>query len=209
MKLLTKTLLVSTAMLTVAAPVFAAAPDGAGPWADQAITWSQGLRKDGSNVPATRSNPNSAVGPAENNTVEGNFFSLGFGGNIVLKFDNPISNGVVVVEATNPGYPTEKAKVELSADGVTWLNAGTVSEDGAVLMPERLSCAKYARLTDVSNKADFPNDADGYDVDGVSAQEGIPCETPDVPEFGTVTAAIASLMSGGAFIAIKRKFGMA
>lgn len=196
------------ALLAYSSPAFAAAPDGAGPWADEAVSSSQGLRKDGNPVDAIRSNPNAAVGVAENNTVLGNFYSLGFGGSIILRFDNPISNGVVVVEATNLPYPTETAMVELSADGSTWLTAGTVSADGEVKMPERLSCARYARVTDTSNPAGFPNDADGYDLDGVRAAEGIPCDTPDVPEFGAITGAMAALMSGGVFLGLKKKLGM-
>lgn len=160
-------------------PVNAAAPDGAGPWADAVVTSSQGLMKNGSAVPAPRSNPASAVGVAENDTVDGNFFSLGFGGSITLSFDNPMSNGVIVVEATNPGYPDEKINVELSANGSTWLSAGTITQDGSVSMPDNLTCAKYVRITDISNPADFADDtADAYDVDGVQASQGEPCEVP-------------------------------
>ncbi len=208
MKTVSAILAVTVATLAFAAPAYAAAPDGAGPWADEAVSSAQGLRKDGSPVLPIRSNPSSAVGVAENNTVPGNFYSLGFGGNIVLRFDNPISNGVVVVEATNLPYPTETATVELSADGSTWLTAGSVSSDGEVKMPERLTCARFARVTDTSNPAGFPEDADGYDLDGVRAAEGIPCDTPDVPEFGTITGAMAALMSGGVFLGLKKKLGM-
>jgi hypothetical protein len=157
----------------------AAAPDGNGPWADAVTSSSQGLMKNGSPVPAIRSDASSAVGVAEGDTTDGNFFSLGFGGNIVLRFDNPISNGVITVEATNDGYPTETASVDLSADGVTWMTAGSVSQDGSVAMPEGLTCAQYVRITDTSNPENFVDEtADAYDVDGVSAQEGQSCEFP-------------------------------
>jgi hypothetical protein len=147
--------------------VFAALPDGAGPWADSVISTVQGLRKNGTAVPAIRSNPASALGIAENNTIEGNFYSLGFGGHIVLGFDNHQSGGVVLVEATNPNYPVEKATVEVSEDGITWIGAGTVNQDGEVPVPQGV-CVKYVRITDISNPADFSDDtADGYDVDGV------------------------------------------
>ena len=160
-------------------PAQAATPDGAGPWADAVVTSSQGLMKNGSPVPAIRSNPSSAVGIAENDTVDGNFFSLGFGGSITLSFDNPMSNGVIVVEATNPGYPNEQANVELSADGSTWLSAGSVTQDGSVSMPDGLGCARFVRITDISDPANFVDDtADAYDVDGVQAAQGEPCEIP-------------------------------
>ena len=171
-------LVVLLGLLFAATNVFAAPPDGSGPWADSVESVSQGLRKDSSPVLPIRSNANAAIGVAENNTVEGNFFSLGFGGNIVLKFDNPISNGVVTVEATNVGYVAETAKIELSADGTSWFLAGSVSQDGQVPMPSQLSCAKYVRITDTSTKDLFPDDADGYDVDGVKTIEGQPCQFP-------------------------------
>jgi hypothetical protein len=165
-------------LFSFASPAFAAAPDGIGNWADNVFSFHQGLMKNGLPVPSIRSNPNAAVGIAENNTVEGNFFSLGFGGNIVLEFDSGITSGVFVVESTNSGYPIEKAKVEISENGITWVNAGQISQSGSVNKPTNLKCAKYIRITDVSNPKDFSDaTADGYDVDGVKAT-GQPCTPP-------------------------------
>lgn len=158
----------------------AAAPDGLGPWADSVFNASQGLEKNGNPVPAVRSDPTSALGVAENDTVDGHFYSLGFGGSIALGFDNGISSGVIIVEATNPGYPNETAKVEVSENGTTWVTAGNVTADGQVSKPDGITCAKYVRITDTSDKANFSDDtADGYDVDGVQAS-GEPC-TPPTP----------------------------
>jgi hypothetical protein len=165
------------------ASAFAAAPDGNGPWADSVLSTSQGLMKNGNPVPAPRSNPTSALGVAENDTTEGNFYSLGFGGSISLGFDNGISSGVIVVEATNPNYPTETAKVEVSENGTEWVMAGNVSMDGSVNKPESISCARYVRITDTSNPDNFSDEtADGYDVDGVQAT-GDTC-TPPTPTPG-------------------------
>lgn len=161
-------------------PTFAvaAAPDGAGPWADNVVSSSQGMRKNGTAVLPARSNPTAAVGVAENDTNDGSFFSLGFGGSITLGFDNGISGGTLVVEATNPGYPTEKAKVEVSPDGTTWTVAGNVEADGEVALPQSVTCAKFVRVTDTSNTADFSDDtADAYDVDGVKST-GETCTVP-------------------------------
>lgn len=156
----------------------AAAPDGSGPWADSVHSVSQGLMKNGNAVPAIRSNPTSALGIAEDNTADGNFFSLGFGGNIALGFDNGISSGVIIIEATNPGYPTERAKIEVSENGVVWVNAGIVSQDGSVNKPKGLNCVRYVRVTDISSPNDFSDaTADGYDVDGVKAT-GKKCPKP-------------------------------
>ncbi|MBI4080393.1 MAG: hypothetical protein HY430_01330 [Candidatus Levybacteria bacterium] len=167
-----------TISLFLPATALAAAPDGLGPWADTVSATSQGLTKGGGAVPAIRSDPTSALGVAENNTTDGNFYSLGFGGSITLGFDNGISSGVIVVEATNPGYPAEKAKVEVSEDGVSFVDAGTVTQDGQVDKPAGITCARYVRITDTSNPDDFAEaTADAYDVDGVQAQ-GDPCTPP-------------------------------
>jgi hypothetical protein len=158
-------------------PAFAAAPDGQGPWADTVVSSNQGLTRDGNPVPAARSNPSAALGVAENDTVDTHFFSLGFGGVITLGFDNGISSGTYVVEATNQGYPNETAKVEVSEDGNNWFLAGNVTQDGTVSLPKEVSCGKFVRITDTSNKRDFSDGtADAYDVDGVRA-EGDNCTT--------------------------------
>lgn len=184
--IITGLLLATLAILPTSA--YAAAPDGAGPWADTVVTSSQGLMKNGSPVPAPRSDATSALGVAENTTVDGTFFSLGFGGSITLSFDNLISNGVIVVEATNPDYPLEQVNIELSSDGASWINAGTIVQDGSVSMPDNLTCAKFVRITDTSNAANFTDDtADAYDVDGVQATDGEPCEIPTPTQTPTPT----------------------
>jgi len=178
MKNFKKLLLIVTPIISLflfATPALAAAPDGMGPWADSVFSSAQGLMKNGLAVPAIRSNPTAALGVAEATIVDGNFFSLGFGGNIVLGFDNGISAGAVVVESTNPGYPIETAKVEMSEDGTTWVLAGNLSQGGSVNQPSGVTCAKYVRITDTSNPANFSDaTADGYDVNGVEAS-GKPC----------------------------------
>lgn len=181
--------------LAFASPAFAAAPDGLGPWADTVVSSAQGLRNDGTPVLAIRSNPSSALGVAEQTNVDGTFFSLGFGGTLTLGFDNGISGGSMVFESTNLPYPTETAKVEFSSNGTTWVNAGSVSRTGTVAQPEGVSCAKFVRITDTSNKASFEPTADGYDVDGVQAQ-GNPCTPPTGNNCTCPTDVIQSNNSG-------------
>lgn len=190
------------AILLFSFAAIAAAPDGSGPWADAVESSSQGLRKDGSAVPAIRSDATSALGVAENNTTDGNFFSLGFGGNIVLSFDNGISSGTIeVVETTALPYPTEKAKVEVSEDGVAWINAGNVNQDGSVAVPQGLDCVLYVRVTDISDAEDFSdNIADGFDVDGVkligeACSEVTPTVTPTATP--TVTPTVTPTPTSG------------
>lgn len=158
------------------AHVYAAAPDGSGPWADSVVNFSQGLTKAGGAIDANRSDASQALGVAEQTVAPGTFVSLGFGGSLTLQFDNGISNGVFVVESTNPNYPVEHAHVDLSADGSNWFSAGNLDQTGTVTQPDNLTCAQYVRITDTSNSADFSEDtADAYDVDGVQATEGEAC----------------------------------
>lgn len=140
----------------------------------------QGLRKDGGPILADRQNPNSmkvvnTTGlPSDAGFPAGSFFSLGFdAGNIVAVFNTPFYNqpgpDIKVWETTGGTYPDEKVKVEISNNILgPWFNLGTVTRDGTVDMGA-IGQAKYIRLTDDSNKALFPNDADGYDVDAVQA----------------------------------------
>jgi hypothetical protein len=165
------------ALVTLLAPatlVFAATPDGAaGPWADSVVSYTQGLRKDGSPVLAARSNPNAALGVAENNTVEGNFFSLGFGGWIILGFDNWIINGtgndIQIVEATNETYPAELIDVYVSQDGSSWVQiADNVNKDVSVDMGS-MTWARYVKIVDQTDPSVHSSNADAYDLDGVKA----------------------------------------
>ncbi len=173
------TLVFVLSFFVLARSVSAAAPDGAGPWADAVTSFSQGFTKDGSSVPALRSDPAAALGVAEDDTAEGHFVSLGFGGVLTLRFDNPVRTGVLVFEATNPNYPAEKATISVSADGVSWTSAGSISQDGQVSLPEGITCAKYVKITDTSIKEDFvEGSADAYDVDGVKAVGTEPCSNP-------------------------------
>jgi hypothetical protein len=155
-------------------PVKAASSDGSGPWADSVVSTHQALEKNGNSVPSDRSDPNEALGVAEKTGAAGTFYSLGFGGSIVLGFDNGISGSVEVDEVTLSGYPmAEKARIEMSADGTNWVNVGTLTSTGTVNNPNGISCARYLKITDVSNPNDFADaTADGYDVDGVRSTGG-------------------------------------
>lgn len=147
-------------------------------WAASVVSTDQGKRKDGGNVVTERSDPNNALGAAQNNDTV-NFFSLGFGGKIVLYFNNYIVNKPgtdVEIWVTETSYNSpscanypEKVTVEASKDGSAWTSLGTAQCLDSSFDLGDLEWAKYVRLTDVSNPADFSSDADGYDVDGVKA----------------------------------------
>jgi hypothetical protein len=163
-------------------PGFICAPLGCTPgFADGFQDVSQGLRKDNTPVDLDRSDPTQAL-VAESTGADpdpvvtpGTFFSLGFGGSLVVSFSQPIpdepGDDFLIYEVTGGTYPTELVKVEGSTNGTTWVVLDTaLATDGFVDISGQLSFVKYLRITDVSNPADFSDDiADGYDLDGVQA----------------------------------------
>ncbi len=163
-------------------------------YADAVVTSDIGALKNGGSVLANRSNPALALGapqsagtPFDNPVVSGSFFSLGFdendddleGGWGIFEFtDNYIVDGpgndIRAWEVTGgTSYPVEKIKIEVSQDGTNWfVVAATLNRDSeADLADSGLTWAKYIRVTDVSDQSDtgYPADADGYDLDAISA----------------------------------------
>lgn len=114
--------------------------------------------------------------PENNNTV--NFYSMGFGGFVVVKFDFVVFNGIgsdLKVYETSYGNPTcanypERANVEVSLDGATWLDLGTYCQDGLLdIAATGFQGIQYVRLVDRSpvSSTKFPGNADAYDLDGI------------------------------------------
>jgi len=151
-----------------------------------------------------RSIPSKAL-VAEQSDITGamNFVSLGFGGEMVLRSSEWISNGVgndITIHETTWGNPTcrptnsEQALVEVSEDGVNWITPGTITlgPGGAYntcyngsfdIFP--LMKAQYVRITDRTNPAwNVQGDGvDGYDVDGITVNYEMPTagNTPTSP----------------------------
>jgi hypothetical protein len=142
--------------------------------ADEVVSYTQGLRKNGTPITASRTNAANALGAPQGTDVI-NFVSLGFGGSIVVKynyviFDNPAANDLMITETSfgNPScasYP-ERAEIEGSLDGVNWTSLGEVCLDGQVDI-SAAGAIQYIRITDRSAASSFGGSADGYDVDGI------------------------------------------
>ena len=132
---------------------------------------TQDLRKNGTAVLANRSDPTETLGapessgaPFDSPVITGTFFSLGFGGNVVLGFDDFIVNtpgdDITVFEVTGgSSYPEEDATVEASQDGASWTMLGTVTRDGSVDLGA-MPWAKFVRIIDISDPAPFESTAD-------------------------------------------------
>jgi hypothetical protein len=153
---------------------------------------TQGMRKNGTPVPANRSIQSRMLGTpqmSDASTPAANypFFALGYGGTTTLKFPYTILNvagaDVEVFETTfgdNPSrscasYP-EKAAFEGSADGITWFNLNAVvtaddngnilCRDGKLEIPASEAGINYIRVTDVTS-AFGAGATDAYDIDGI------------------------------------------
>ncbi|MEZ5174226.1 MAG: T9SS type A sorting domain-containing protein [Bacteroidia bacterium] len=147
----------------------------------------QGPRQNGTPVSASRSDESKALGVPEN-TDAVNFVSLGFGGELILKFDYVIfdqaGNDIQIVETSygNPAcnaYP-EKVMVEGSLDGITYfqITSEDICLDGMIDIAG-FGPIQYIKLHDRSMSSIFSGSADGYDVDGVIVLSSCGEENPE------------------------------
>ena len=163
-----------------------------GSWADGVVSSNQGDRKDGSDVLPARSNEGDTLGPSDWTEPDSDgFFSLGFGGWIIISFDSFVPDvagtDLSIHEATNGSYPLEKATVEVSQNGTTWHLSGTADNSASSRITNidfsstGLAWIKFVRITDTSLASLFPSDADGFDVDAVKVTKQV-CDEPEEEE---------------------------
>lgn len=151
-------------------------------WADSVFSNTQGLRKNGTAVLLDRSDPTQALVAQSTGAaidapiIPGSFYSLGFGGTIIVGFNQPFTNtggtDLSIFEVTGGTYPDELADVEISTSNAgPWTLIGNdVPRDESLEM--LLASAQYVRITDQSNIALFEPEADAFDLDGVRASCG-------------------------------------
>jgi len=146
--------------------------------------FNQGLTNTGTNVPLIRSNPNKSLGIPQNIDIDNgvaNFVSLGFGGNITLKLQNPMEvlpTTTLSIYETTYGYNNcnsypEKAEVYVSKNnlnyfllGATCLNSNTIFD----VKQSGLDTIQYVKIVDISDPSKFSHFnfvSDGYDLDGI------------------------------------------
>lgn len=157
-------------------------------YAAEVFSSFQGPDISGFPIGIGRSNPEAALVPDYLiNGLETDFFSLGFGGDIVVIFDCPIVNGegndVAVWEVTNGTYPPEKVEVFASQDGVDWTSLGFATNGRALpassgpsstqtdLDLGELKWATYIKLVDATAVDIWGgrSNADSFDIDGIGA----------------------------------------
>ena len=138
---------------------------------------AQGNKKNGDPVDAGRSDPTEALGPSDDV-----FFSLGYGGEVVLSFPDYVGGELYVYETTfgRPTYPEENADVYVSDDGTNWTLLGTASNkdtEGISIfrIPSEL-CVMYVKIVDTTDSGLHGATSDGYDLDAVCAEYTRECE---------------------------------
>jgi len=146
-------------------------------YASTVVDYLQGKKKDGTPVRTERSTPAQGL-VYEEAASESSFFSIGFGGWIIVSFDCPIRNGdgndVKIIEDTWGGYPLEKAEIYASQDGVSWTLLGVADNTnylGIHTISEfdlgALQWAKYIKVVDTTDPTPHGNEADGFDLNAV------------------------------------------
>lgn len=159
-------------------------------WAFKVVDNNQGLKNDSSAVDANRNDPNDTLDEPDGTTnpVAG-FYSLGFGGDITLKFEFPVKDGDGVdlsfheITGGRSSYPEENAFVEVSQTGQdgSWITIDSVmsSKDdlstGISLLDfsaTSLPWVQYVRITDITDPNIHAGNADGFDLDAVDAVYG-------------------------------------
>ena len=175
-------------------------------YAEFVVDFNQKKQNDGSTISIGRSDPTKALGAPQDDDTE-NFVSLGFGGDITLKFGSPIKNGegadLRVIETTfgsmsnNCNRYPETIRAFASQDGCNWVYLGEDCQDADFDLGS-LAWAQFVKLVDVSNVgAPYQGTpiADAYDVDAVMCLNGYE-ENPVLAEVGEGASEVISYVPG-------------
>lgn len=137
------------------------------------ISFKAGTKQDGSALDAGN-DPNQALGPIADPDNASQSVSLGFGGEIVIKYDYALFNNsgddLEIIEhstrfdcAVNP----ERIKVFASKDGTDWVLLGEGCMDSRFDLGT-LKWAHFFKIVDISNPSDFTDaNENGFDLDAI------------------------------------------
>jgi len=163
-------------------------PGGISSFADEVVSYNVGS----GGVIAPYNDPSNALG-APNYTALNNwlgYVSLGEGGSIVLKFtDNSLTgsgNSNLDLWIFEVGPAVESTKVEISKDGITWVDLGFVSGSTSGKDVDAYGVGpgnyySYVRLTDDIAQNFGTGDTAGADIDAVGAITTAPPVTTPEP----------------------------
>ncbi|OJJ23587.1 hypothetical protein BKI52_04285 [marine bacterium AO1-C] len=144
----------------------------------QLVSFTPGTKQDGSALDAGN-DPNQALGDAGDQNDPTKSVSLGFGGEIVIKYDYALFNSsgddISLIEYS-PEFDCaankEQVRVFASKFGNDWVLLGEGCMDADYDLGT-LKWAQFFRIVDISNPSDFtdPN-ANGFDLDAIKCNGG-------------------------------------
>jgi len=138
-------------------------------------SYTQGFQSNGAPVLADRSDISKVLGTPDKSNAVGGFYSLGFGGEIIIQMDGFILNrpgNDITIYETSFGQPAcdnyrERAEISVSPDLISWQTVGTICQDGSVNIGT-FDYIRFVKIKDVTLASDFGNTVvDGFDVDGI------------------------------------------
>lgn len=178
------TLAIATAAL---ATVLASTAQAGLVYASHVEQFSQGLKRNGSSVDPSRSDPSKALfSPQGNDTM--NFVSLGMNGSLILSFGSKFATSVSVTETTYgnaAGHP-ESAQIYVGVGAfwntATWYLVGSVlnTADGSPMSLAAVNgisgtdAYDFLKIKDTTLSLSSTASLDGFDVDGVSTFAVVP-----------------------------------
>jgi hypothetical protein len=161
-----------------------------GCFVSEVVDYKPTKRNDGSIIPISSRDPQKAIGPMDEQNPQ--FVTLGFGGEITMKFPQAIANGegndIKLFENTPANLPCarypERIMAFASQDGCNYVYLGEGCQDAEFDLGT-LSWAQYVKLIDISPlNAPYNNAvADGYDLEGIACLNG----TIENPVFDNLT----------------------
>lgn len=179
------------------APLAFAATDNA----SSVESYTPGTQKGGDPIAPDRDDPSEALG-----APDGDFVSLGYGGELILGFPVSMSGNlsVTVFETTNQPYPLEQAEVAVSNSSTgPWTIIGTADNEGdAESTFDVAQCFQYVRLIDTTDADLHSTTSDAFDVDAASATYDEECaeEEPEEPEGNGDEGDVSIKSSNHAFV---------
>jgi hypothetical protein len=174
-------------------------PDQTGAWADNVVSFLPQGQADGGAISADLQNAWQALGASEwdgvNPISATAGVTLGFKGQVTLKFDNAILNTpgkdvriFTIHDGTNPfkigtkSYYKYRAKIEASQNCWNWKTIGYITGDTSLELGG-LNWANCIQITDVSWRQYYYPTATGFRLESVQALHS----TADTPWLGQVS----------------------
>jgi len=148
-------------------------------FADWVADYSQGLGHRDSKVNDKKSIPVNALNKPNSYDDVNNSLALGRQGQITLGFSEPVTDNLIVYEASNEKNIRELATIEVSADGENWipLTQTRYKTDGSYVHEygydmSNIGCIMQVRITDNA----LSEWGDGFDIDALGATKT--CDMP-------------------------------